>query len=70
MAAEKWHIVGGQVYRLAAVFQTGTEAILAARSLRQHRHIVITKDDDGGWAVYWRPRPGIFQHETRRCGFS
>lgn len=70
MQAEKWHIVGGQVYRLADVFSTSSEAIMIARSLRGHLHVVISKEDDGLWAVYWRPRVDSSKRETECCGVT
>ncbi|RDE11062.1 MAG: hypothetical protein C4K49_12325 [Candidatus Thorarchaeota archaeon] len=49
-------MVGGQVYRLADTCQTSSEAVLLARSLKDHLYVVISRADDGRWAVYYRPK--------------
>ncbi|MHA1637616.1 MAG: hypothetical protein ACTSUB_06325 [Candidatus Thorarchaeota archaeon] len=56
MIYEKWRLVGGNVYRLADVFDNGRDAVLLARTLKNDNCVVISKTPDGRWAVYWRAR--------------
>ncbi len=56
MIYEKWRLVGGNVYRLADVFDSGRDAVLLARTLKNDNCVVISKTPDRRWAVYWRAR--------------
>ncbi len=56
MTVEKWRLVGGLIYKLADVFESGRDAILLARTLKKDRCVVISKTVEGRWAVYWRAR--------------
>jgi len=63
MAVKKWHYIGGHLYRLAEIFQSSRDAILLARTLKQNRCVVISKTHDNRWAVYWRARIPVPEHE-------
>ncbi len=56
MIYEKWRLVGGKVYRLADVFDSGRDAVLLARTMKNDNYVVISKTPDARWAVYWRAR--------------
>ena len=56
MIYEKWRLVGGKIYRLADVFDSGRDAVLLARTMKNDNCVVISKTHDGRWAVYWRTR--------------
>jgi hypothetical protein len=68
MSVEKWHVLGGQVYRLADMCQTSSEAVLLARSLKNRLYVVISKAGDGRWAVYYRPKASPPQCGEGCCG--
>ncbi|MHA1905775.1 MAG: hypothetical protein ACW98Y_00650 [Candidatus Thorarchaeota archaeon] len=59
MTEKKWRYIGGHLYRLSDVFDSGRDAVLLARTLKQDRCVVISKTPDGRWAVYWRARVDI-----------
>jgi hypothetical protein len=53
---KKWRLVGGQIYRLADVFDDFLLAIQHAKELKKERYVLLTKAGDSRWAVYWRCR--------------
>ena len=53
---KKWRLVGGQIYRLADVFDDCLLAMQHARTLKKERHVILTKTGDSRWAVYWRSK--------------
>ncbi|MDF1537336.1 MAG: hypothetical protein P1Q69_00310 [Candidatus Thorarchaeota archaeon] len=59
MNEKKWRYIGGHLYRLSEVFDSGRDTVLLARTLKQDRCVVISKTDSGQWAVYWRARVEI-----------
>ena len=67
MNYEKWRLVGGKVYRLAEVFDSGRDAVLFARTMKHNKFIVISKTLDARWAVYWRARNRITSCDTVIC---
>jgi hypothetical protein len=54
MRAEKWLLVGGQVFRLERASMSLREAIQLASSLSQQKLVVVKKSQVDEWAVYWR----------------
>ena len=54
MRAEKWLLVGGQVFRLERASMNLREAIQLASDLSQERQVVVRKSQAEKWAVYWR----------------
>ena len=54
MRAEKWLLVGGQVFRLERASMSLREAIQLASDLSQERQVVVKKGQLDKWVVYWR----------------
>ncbi|MHA1588729.1 MAG: hypothetical protein ACTSV9_08155 [Candidatus Thorarchaeota archaeon] len=54
MRAEKWLLVGGQVFRLERASMSLREAIQLASSLSQQKLVVVKKSQVDEWALYWR----------------
>ncbi|TFF87004.1 hypothetical protein EU519_00115 [Candidatus Thorarchaeota archaeon] len=70
MTAQKWKLIGGHVYRLSAVFDSGHDAVVHARELREDRDVIISKTKDEQWAVYWRRTPDIEPNLATHCGLT
>ena len=56
MKKEKWKLVGGRVYRLAAIFDKMYDASLRAKELKENNRVFLSKIDQKRWAVYFRPK--------------
>ncbi|TET80593.1 hypothetical protein E3J38_05330 [candidate division TA06 bacterium] len=54
MRAEKWLLVGGQVFRLERASMNLREAIQLASDLSQERQVVAKKSWANKSVVYWR----------------
>jgi hypothetical protein len=53
---KKWRLVGGKVYRLEDTFENCFLAMKHAKTLKEDKHVILTKLGNGEWAVYWRAR--------------
>lgn len=65
MMKEKWKLVGGNVYRLAQIFERMVDAISLAREMRENYHVFLSKTADGQWAVYWRYKKSPIECEPK-----
>ncbi|NOR39066.1 MAG: hypothetical protein GQ580_05725 [Candidatus Thorarchaeota archaeon] len=54
MRAEKWLLIGGQVFRLERASMSLRKAIQLASSLSQEKQVVVKRSQADEWAVYWR----------------
>ncbi|MGY5861486.1 MAG: hypothetical protein RTU09_03865 [Candidatus Thorarchaeota archaeon] len=54
MRAEKWLLVGGQIFKLERASMNLREAIQLASDLSQERQVVVKKSQTDEWVVYWR----------------
>jgi len=54
MRAEKWLLVGGQVFRLERAFMSLRAAIQLASNLSQENQVVVKRSQADEWAVYWK----------------
>ena len=54
MRAEKWLLVGGQVFRLECASMNLRNALQLASDLSQEKQVVVRKSQADNWAVYWR----------------
>jgi hypothetical protein len=54
MRAEKWLLVGGQVFRLERASMNLRNALQLASDLSQEKQVVVRKSQADNWAVYWR----------------
>ena len=54
MRAEKWLLVGGQVFRLERASMSLRDAIQLASNLSQQKQVVVKRSQADEWAVYWR----------------
>ena len=54
MRAEKWLLVGGQIFRLERASMSLREAIQLASNLSQEKQVVVKRSKADEWAVYWR----------------
>ena len=54
MRAEKWLLVGGQVFRLERASMKLREALQLASDLSQEKQVVVRKSQADKWVVYWR----------------
>lgn len=62
--ADKWKLVEGKVYRLLETFVEGKDAVARAREAKEENYVFISKENDGTWAVYYRPRLSDFDEEA------
>lgn len=65
MMKEKWKLVGGNIYRLAQVFNEMIDAISLAREMKENNHVFISKTSDDQWAVYWRHKKSMIECESK-----
>ena len=70
MTSEKWRLIGGQIYRLSEVFESGREAILHARLLKEYRSVFISRTVDGRWAVYWKTKVDDLSKTANLCNIG
>ncbi len=54
MRAEKWLLVGSQIFRLERASMSLREAIQLASGLSQEKQIVVKRSKADEWAVYWK----------------
>ena len=70
MTIEKWCLVGGQIYRLSEIFESGRDAVLHARLLKEHRSVFVSRTDDGRWAVYWKAKTEDLPKTISSCSIA
>lgn len=68
MSAEKWLLTRGYIYQLEKASLNLNDAIRIAAKLSRTRYILLKKQGENEWAVYWRfkqrHKTGIYPCES------